>query len=153
MSAPAPPPIDAPFRPRRGRLVPLVMGATALVLTSAVAVGMGALGSWGGADQLLMVGLGATIAAFLWRYASIRAVPGEEGLTVRNLLVTRTVAWDEILAVRFPEGDPWVTLELDDTDILAVMAIQRVDGERGREEGVRLATLLGRRRSSPPPSP
>jgi hypothetical protein len=114
---------------------------------------MGALGSWTGPDQMMMLGLGVAIAAFLWRYASIRAVPGEEGLRVRNLLLTRTVAWDEILAVRFPEGDPWVTLELDDTDVLAVMAIQRVDGERGREEAVRLATLWTRRRSSPPPAP
>ena len=146
-------PLDAPFRPRRGRIVPLAMGVVAIGITGAVALGMGALGSWSGPDQLMMLGLGVAIAAFLWRYASIRAVPGEEGLRVRNLLVTRTLAWDEILAVRFPEGDPWVTLELDDTDIVAVMAIQRVDGERGREEAVRLATLLSRRRSTPPPAP
>jgi hypothetical protein len=150
---PPPTPLDAPFRPRRGRVVPLVMGLVAIVLTGVVAVAMGALGTWGGADQLMMVALGAAIAGFLWRYASIRAVPRAEGLTVRNLLVTRTVTWDEILAVRFPEGDPWVSLELDDTDVLAVMAIQRVDGERGREEAVRLATLLARRRSTPPPAP
>ncbi len=153
MSAPDGTPLDAPFRPRRGRVVPLVMGAVAVLLTSAVAVGMRLAGSWTGPDQLLMVGLGLAIAGFLWRYASIRAVPREEGLTVRNLLVTRTVPWDEILAVRFPEGDPWVSLELDDTDVLAVMAIQRVDGERGRAEAVRLATLHGRRRTTPPPAP
>jgi hypothetical protein len=72
---------------------------------------------------------------------------------VRNLLLTRTVAWDDVLAVRFPDGDPWVSLELADDDVLAVMAVQRVDGERGREEAVRLATLLSRRRSTPPPAP
>lgn len=153
MSDPATEPLDAPFRPRRGRVVPLVMGLVAIVLTGVVALAMGALGTWGGADQMMMVALGVAIAAFLWRYASIRAAPGTDGLTVRNLLLTRTVAWDEILAVRFPEGDPWVSLELDDTDILAVMAIQRVDGERARQEAVRLATLLARRRSTPPPAP
>lgn len=153
MSTAAGTPLDAPFRPRRGRVVPLVMGAVSIALTGVVAIGMGALGSWSGPDQMMMLGLGVAIAAFLWRYASIRATPGEQGLRVRNLLVTRTIAWDEILAVRFPEGDPWVTLELDDTDVVAVMAIQRVDGDRGREEAVRLATLLSRRRSTPPPAP
>ncbi len=153
MTEPEQPALDAPFRPRRGRVVPLVMGTVAVVLTGVVALGMGALGSWGVADQLMLLGLGLAIAGFLWRYASIRAVPREEGLTVRNLLLTRTVAWDEILAVRFPEGDPWVTLELDDTDVLAVMAVQRVDGERGRREAVRLATLVARRRTTPLPPP
>ena len=145
--------LDAPFRPRRGRVVPLVMAAVAIALTTVVAVAMGSVGVWGGADQLMLVGFGVAIAAFLWRYASIRAVPRGDGLRVRNLLLSRTVPWDDILAVRFPDGDPWVSLELADTDILAVMAIQRVDGERGREEAVRLATLLARRRSTPPPAP
>ncbi len=145
--------LDAPFRPRRGRVVPLVMAASSIALTTVVAVAMGSVGSWGGADQLMLVGFGVAIAAFLWRYASIRAEPRADGLRVRNLLLTRTVPWDDILAVRFPDGDPWVSLELADTDILAVMAIQRVDGERGREEAVRLATLLARRRSTPPPAP
>jgi len=145
--------LDAPFRPRRGRVVPLVMAASSIALTTVVAVAMGSVGSWGGADQLMLVGFGVAIAAFLWRYASIRAEPRADGLCVRNLLLTRTVPWDDILAVRFPDGDPWVSLELADTDILAVMAIQRVDGERGREEAVRLATLLARRRSTPPPAP
>jgi hypothetical protein len=146
-------PPDAPFRPRRGRVVPLVMAVVAVVLTVGVGIGMVASGLWGPADMLLLVALGLGIAGFLWRYASIRAVPGAGGLRVRNLLLTRTVAWDEILAVRFPEGDPWVTLELDDTDVLAVMAIQRVDGERGREEALRLAGLVAHRRSTPPPLP
>ena len=153
MTQPGGPPPDAPFRPVRGRVVPLVMAVIAVVLTVSVSIGMVVSGLWGPADQLLLVALGLGIAAFLWRYASIRAVPVEGGLRVRNLLLTRTVAWDEILAVRFPEGDPWVTLELDDTDVLAVMAIQRVDGERGREEALRLAGLVARRRSTPPPAP
>lgn len=153
MTQPGGPLPDAPFRPVRGRVVPLVMAVIAVVLTVSVSIGMVVSGLWGPADQLLLVALGLGIAAFLWRYASIRAVPGPDGLRVRNVLLSRTVTWDEILAVRFPEGDPWVTLELDDTDVLAVMAIQRVDGERGREEALRLAELVSRRRSTPPPAP
>ena len=46
--------------------------------------------------------------------------------------MTRRVTWDEVVEVRFPDGAPWVTLELDDGDELAVMAVQRADGDRAR---------------------
>lgn len=136
--------VDAPFRPFRGRVVPLVMGALAVVICAVVALGMGTIGTWGPGDQLALFALGVLIAAFLLRYASIRAVPTPDGLVVRNLMLTRTLVWAEIMEVRFPDGDPWVTLELDDTDVLAVMAIQRTDAERGRAEAHRLAALVRR---------
>ncbi len=134
---------DAPFRPRRGRVLPLVMAAVAVVVCAVVALGMGSAG-WRVGDQLALVGLGLGLAAFLGRYASIRAVPDDVGLTVRNLMLTRRVAWDEVLEVRFPEGAPWVTLELDDTDEVAVMAIQRADGALARAEARRLAGIVAR---------
>lgn len=148
MSVPDVPADDAPFRPRRGRVVPLVMAATAVVLCAVVALGMGAAGAWGLADQLLLVALGAAIGGFLLRYALIRAVPTQEGLVIRNLFLTRTVGWDEVDAVVFADGDPWVSLELSDTDLVAVMAVQRVDGEHGRAEARRLARLVAARRTS-----
>ena len=135
---------DAPFRPRRGRVLPLVMAAVAVVVCTVVAIGMGRGGGWGVGDQLVLVALGLAIAAFLGRYASIRAVPDAVGLTVRNLMLTRRVTWDEVLEVRFPDGAPWVTLELDDTDELAVMAIQRADGQLARDEALRLARIVER---------
>jgi hypothetical protein len=138
---------DAPFRPRRGRVMPLVMGVVTIALCVGVALGMGASGEWGPGDQLALVALGAGIAGFLWRYVGIRAVPDAEGLTVRNLVVTRRITWDEVVEVRFPEGAPWVTLELDDGDDLAVMAVQRADGERARGEARRLARLVARHRA------
>ena len=144
---PVPPPTaaaaPAPFRPRRGRILPLVLGSVAVVVCTIVAIGMGA-GGWQVGDQLALVGLGLGLAAFLGRYASIRAVPDGSGLTVRNLMLTRTVTWDEVIEVRFPDGAPWVTLELDDTDELAVMAIQRADGQFGRDEAMRLARIVDR---------
>jgi hypothetical protein len=125
-------------------VLPLVMAAVAVVVCTVVALGMGAAGEWAVGDQLALVGLGLGIAAFLGRYASIRAVPDAAGLTVRNLMLTRRVTWDEVLEVRFPDGAPWVTLELDDTDELAVMAIQRADGRLARDEALRLARIVER---------
>lgn len=134
--------VDAPFRPRRGRVVPLVVASTFVVVSTAVAVGMGLSGQWTAVDQAALVAFGLLVGGFIWRYAAIRAVPGPDGLLVRNLVLTTTVGWDEIVEVRFPDGDPWVTLELEDGEDLAVMAIQRVDGPRGRDEAARLARLV-----------
>ncbi len=100
---------------------------------------------------MALVAFGLAVGGFLSRYAGIRATPGPDGLTVRNLVQTRTVAWDEIVEVRFGEGDPWVTVELDDTDVLAVMAVQRVDGEGARAEALRLARLVRWHHEHPAP--
>ncbi|MGL5863709.1 MAG: PH domain-containing protein [Phycicoccus sp.] len=122
------------------------MAAAVTVLVCAgVGAGMVAAGAWGAADLIALVGFGALVAAFLLRYAVIRAVPTEAGLVVRNLFLTRTVPWHDIVAVLFPDGDPWVSVELTDTDVVAVMAVQRVDGEHGRAEARRLAALVAAR--------
>ncbi|HET6969247.1 MAG TPA: PH domain-containing protein [Ornithinibacter sp.] len=139
---------DAPFRPRRGRVMPLVMATVALLVCAGVALGMGASGGWTAGDQVTLMAFGAALAAFLWRYASIRAVPDADGLTVRNLVVTRRVTWDEVVEVTFAEGAPWVSLELADDDELAVMAVQRADGDLARAEAQRLADLVARHRGA-----
>ncbi len=99
-------------------------------------------GQWTIGDRVFFMGVGLSIAALLWRYATIRAIPTREDLTVRNLFTTRTVSWQSVVDVRFSGGDPWVTLELDDTDTLAVMAVQKADGAYGRGEASRLAALV-----------
>ena len=97
-------------------------------------------------DRLLVWALGWAVAALVARYAFLSAWVRPEGLTVRNLFLTRTVAWDEIEEIRFPEGDPWVTLDLLDGESLAVMAIQRADGARAGEEARRLRAVVIARR-------
>lgn len=136
----------APFRPRRGRAVAAVAAVASLVIFTGVAIAVpGATADqsgWGPVDRAVCVGLGAAMAAFLWRYASLRAVPTRTGLVVRNLLITRRLEWTEILRVSFSGGAPWVVLELTDTEQVAVMAIQKADGPRGRAEASRLAALV-----------
>ena len=73
---------------------------------------------------------------------ALRAVPSPTGLVVRNVLLTRTVTWDEVSRVRFAGGDPWVVLDLADGEQLAVMAVQKSDGPIARSEGSRLAALV-----------
>ena len=135
----------AVFRPRRGRSVSYAFGVLTLVVFGVIAVllpGPDQGGTWRVGDKIFFAAVGVAIALLLWRFASIHAIPTRESLTVRNLLTTRTLSWQDVLDVRFAGGDPWVTLQLSDTDTLAVMAIQRADADFARAEAGRLAALV-----------
>ena len=106
-------------------------------------------GDWVAADRIMMAVLGLGLAAVLWRWAVIAAVPDESGLSVHNLVGRRHIRWDEIADVTFDEGDPWATLHLKDTETVAIMAIQRADGASARAEAQRLAHLVAESRTHP----
>lgn len=134
-----------PFRPRRGRVVALTMAVvTLLVFVGGAAISPGPVTAeaWTVGDRVTLALFGVAIAWFLLRYATIRAVPSRDGLLIRNLLMTHRLAWAQIVGLQFAGGDPWVKLDLIDTDIVAVMAIQKADGPSGRAEAARLAALV-----------
>lgn len=133
-------PAAAPFVPRRGRVVPVVVGV--VVLVAAVALAISLPEQYQLVDRLMTAGIGVATAALMSRYATIRAVPYADGLFVRNIGAPRLVPWEEIEAVRFSEGMPWPRVDLADGDDLAVMAIQRADGGSSRDEAQRLADLV-----------
>lgn len=130
----------AVFRPRRGALV----ARGAALATVAVLGGLAVLapGDWALADRVLLVLFGLLAAAGLWRFGMVRALASADGLKVINLVHARELEWAEILRVSFADGTPWVLLELTDTEELAVMGIQRADGEFARAEAARLAALV-----------
>lgn len=134
----------APFRPRRGRTVALGVVWSSLVVFGVIAVVMPSQvdGRWGLGDRVMFFGLGVAVALIAWRYASITAVPSRAGLVVRNLVLTRTLVWPEIVGIQFGGGEPWVTLDLEDGDSVAVMAIQKADGPVAGREASRLAALV-----------
>lgn len=134
----------ATFRPRRGRAVAFGVVWTSLAVFGGLALLMPAetLGQWSIVDRLMFFALGVVIAVVAWRYASISAVPTRGGLVVRNLVLTRTLSWPEVVGVQFGGGEPWVSLDLDDGDTLAVMAIQKADGDVAGREASRLAALV-----------
>lgn len=145
-----PGPLDAraalhlPFRPLRGRRVALVLAVAQGVVLAVVAVALPGTGPeaahwW---DRLGFLLVGAAVAAMLWRFARLAALPDDHGLVVRNLSGDRSLAWAQIVQVRFGGGNPWVTLDLADGESLAVMAIQRADGAAAQLQARRLATLV-----------
>jgi hypothetical protein len=136
--------LHAPFRARRGRVVgwtAAVLQAVALVAVAVILPGSGPH-PVGWYDRAGFLVVAALIGWFLSRLAQVSATPSEEGLVVRNLLITRRLEWAQIVSLRFGGGDPWVTLDLSDGDTLAVMAIQRADGAGAVRQARRLATLL-----------
>jgi hypothetical protein len=129
-----------PFRSRRGRRVAVIIGLAQFVLLAAIALSLPKPFTWVEKGQVLFVA--AAVAAVLWRLGEVRAFPSASGLVVHNLIRTTRLEWAQVIAVRLGGGSPWVTLDLDDGDTLAVMAIQRADGEVGQKEAQRLATLV-----------
>lgn len=134
----------APFRPQRGRVVPMIAAGLSVVVFVVIALSMpgDGPGSWATPDRVMLIVFGLLIAAFLWRYARVRAIPTEKGLEVHNLFAVRYLDWRQIVNVQFGGGAAWASLELDDTETVAVMAIQRADGERSVAESQRLAALV-----------
>jgi len=143
---PAQPGDDAPFRPRRARWVgyPLAVLCVLAVVALSIALAHAPQSGWTGLDSASAVVFGILVAVGLVRLVGVRAVPTERALVVRNVVYTREVEWDAILGVRFSEESPWLTLDTDDGENLAVMAVQKADGAHAQAEGLRLARLVDR---------
>ncbi|MDD9205877.1 PH domain-containing protein [Georgenia sp. 10Sc9-8] len=136
--------LERPIRPRYARIVGLVLGVLTVLGAVAIMVLVPLVAGvpLGPVDYLGTTALALLICWFLYRQASVAAVPDDDGLTVRNLFLTRTVTWPEIVSVRFGQDRPWGYLDLAEGEELAVMALQQADGAYGRTEARRLATLV-----------
>ncbi len=130
------------FRPLWGRVSAVFVWVVAA--GGSVFVGLTSNGPLGAATATKASFVAFALAAtwLLWRLGGVHAVPTPESLTVRNLIYTRRLAWPEIVEVRLGPHDPWVKLDLADGGTLAVMAVQRADGERGMSEARRLRGLV-----------
>jgi hypothetical protein len=142
--------LHRPFVSRRGRIVAWFTGIGQAVALIACALllpwsGPNGVAIW---DRLGMLVVSAIVGWGVSRFGGVRAVPSDSGLVVRNLLITRDLTWPEIETMNFGFSEPWVTLGLTDGDQVAVMAIQRADGEPARAEARRLATLIEYHRRS-----
>lgn len=80
-------------------------------------------------DQLFTVVLGAIVAGGLHIPARPRMRADREAVYLRSYLGTwRTVPWDVVVAVEFPASARFARLRLPAEEILAIYAIQRMDG-------------------------
>lgn len=137
------------FRARLVRKVGIGVGIGVIIATTVVAL---TIPHFTVVSRAGFVVLGILIAGFCWREASVRITAEPHRVVVRNLFTTTTLEWPEVLAVSFPEGNPWAHLDLADGETLSAMAIQRSDGERGIQ-AARLLQRLVRERGEAPEAP
>ncbi|GAA4711648.1 PH domain-containing protein [Promicromonospora umidemergens] len=139
------------FRAFRGRFgTPTAYGLALLVAGGCTFVALAADNA-DTANRAGIIVFGLLGAVIAWRFGAVRALPDPTGLTVVNYAKRRRLSWAEIVSVRFGPNDPWVHLDLADGDVLAVMGIQRADGEHGMAEARRLVALVAELGEAPEP--
>lgn len=126
-------PADMHFeaRPRKSRRVAVAAAVLLVAVFSVVAVLLRQTPTgvyFQVSDQVAMVVLGLLLGGAALLFARPRVRAGADGVEVRNVLTTRTVPWELILRVSFPDGASWARLELPDDEYLTVMGIQAADG-------------------------
>ena len=124
------------IRPRRALIMCSVLAVALLGVFIVVAVLLrnGDTGvRFQRSDQAAMVGIGILLACGVMLFAIARVRADDEGIEVRNVVITRYFAWSEVLSVSFPDGASWARLELPEDEYHAVMAVQSVDRARAVE--------------------
>ena len=122
-------------RPHRIRLVCWVAAVVVVIVFTGVAtslrgpIGQGAATFQAG-DQWAMIGLGVLVALGVLSLTRPRVVADTERIKIRNVIGGYELPWEVVRAVRFERGAPWATLELQDDEVVAVMAVQAADKER-----------------------
>lgn len=144
MSASVPPPVEV--RPVRLIRVCWAVATLVMVVFVSVAMGLGALTSgpekWRLPDQIAMVLLGALIATAVLGFTRSRVRADLDGVRIRNVLGDKLVPWQVVRGVRMDDGASWASLDLQDDDTVALLAIQSNDGERAVDAVLALRALL-----------
>ena len=100
-------------------------------------------------DQVAMVVLGLFIGAGILSLGRPRLDADASGIRVRNVLTT-TVPWSAVYAIRFDRHSPWAALLLVNEDELPLLALQAADGERAVIAVQGLRALLEASRAGEP---
>jgi hypothetical protein len=99
-------------------------------------------------DQVAMTLLGVLAAvAILW-FTRPRLIADRSGIRVRNLLGWIEVPWEIVAAVRFDRGSPWAAIDLQDDDVISVMAIQAADKDYAVDAVRKLRAMLSQSRET-----
>lgn len=139
------------FRPRRllvacrfaGGLLLVVFGLVAYLLPQGSAGGQ----QFGLPDQIAFFGIGLLLAGAVLQFTRVRVIADERGVRVRNYVGEKHVPWQVVAGVRLDDGSPWASLDLEDDDTIALLAVQANDGTRAVDAVVELRRLLARSRA------
>jgi hypothetical protein len=140
-------------RPHRIRLVCWVAAGLVVILFTVIGTTLrGPIADGSAAfqpgDQWAMIGLGVLVALGILSLTRPRVVADGRRVKVRNVIGGYELPWEVVRAVRFDRGAPWATLELQDDDVVAVMAVQAADKQRAVVAVGRLRDLLDAHRAA-----
>ena len=122
------------IRPRKIRRVCWALAPVVVVFFAVMGSLLGGSTGEGSAvfqpsDRLAMMALGLFAAAAILLFTRPRVVADAAHIKITNVIGGYNLPWEVVRAVRFERGNPWVSLELQDDDVVAVMAIQATDKE------------------------
>jgi hypothetical protein len=125
------------IRPRRVRRVCWILAPAVVAFFGFLAVALGGestsvggnRGAFQASDQVAMVALGLFAAAAILLFTRPKVVADPRHIRIQNVIGGYDLPWEVVRAVRFDRGSPWATLELQDDDVVAVMAVQAADKE------------------------
>jgi hypothetical protein len=111
-----------------------VMAGAVVVIFTAVGVALhgrtdSGTGVFGTGDQVAMIALGVLGALGILVFTRPRVEADARGIRVRNLIGGYDLPWEVVRSVQFGRGAPWATLELEDDDLVSMMAVQAADKE------------------------
>ena len=131
-------------RPRRARVVAWMAAGVVVAIFTVIALSLKVEEVFRVGDQVAMIGLGVVLAAGVLAFTRPALHADASGLRIRNVIGGYELPWEVVRAVRFDRGAPWVSLELVNDDLEAVMAIQRADKEHAVAAARALRAMLGR---------
>jgi hypothetical protein len=111
-----------------------VLAVVVVVIFTAIGVALhgktdSGTGVFGRSDQVAMIGLGIVAALGILLFTRPRVEADARGIRVRNLVGGYDLPWEVVRSVQFGRGAPWASLELQDDDMVSVMAVQAADKE------------------------
>ncbi len=123
------------IRPRKVRFVCWVLAPALAGFFAVTGLALGGATGAGPAvfqtsDRVAMVVLGLLFAAAVLLFARPVVVADEVGVRITNVVGGYELPWQVVRAVRFDRGNAFLTLELEDDDVVTVMAVQAADKER-----------------------
>lgn len=121
-----------------------VFGLLALLLPARQAGGAVVFGV---ADQVAFFCIGLLLAWAALQFTRARVDADETGVRIRNYVGERALPWAVVAGVRMDDGASWASLDLQDDDTVALLAIQSNDGAHAVDAVVALRRLLAASRA------
>jgi hypothetical protein len=134
------------LRPQRLLLVCRLAASVLLAVFAVVAYflprGQAGGQQFGLADQIAFFGIGVLLSAVVFQFTRVRVIADPTGVRVRNYVGEKFVPWQVVAGVRMDDGSPWASLDLQDDDTIALLAVQSNDGARAVDAVLALRRLL-----------